>query len=138
MMKKRLLLSVLVASLFITSALSLNSCKKNDSNADSTPSVVTYVTMDRDDYYFLCPYCEQPVYPIGESDDHWHWFGFGSESPDHYNFDTDDCLSAYVGPFCPYAAEGRRHKHRITYILHGNDGGIHNTWHVGGGGGSGN
>lgn len=136
MMKKRLLLSILAACMCVTFALTLNSCKKNkDTNADDVPTVVTEIPIDRDDYSFECPYCHNLVFPNGDTDAHWHWFGFGTAAPDGYAFDDDDCLAAYVGNFCPYAAEHRKHKHRIVYILHGNDGGIHNTWHVGGGGG---
>ena len=140
MMKKRLLLSILVTSMFFTSALSLSSCTKSDNKVDSIPTVVTVVPIDREDppYYFECPYCHELVLPNDPGlEKHTHWFGFGPTSPDPY-YDTDDCLSAYVGPFCPYAAEGRKHRHLITYELHGANGGVHNTWHIGGGGGSGN
>lgn len=149
MMKKRLLLSILVASMFITSAVSLSSCKKESNKTDSVPTVVSYVPVDRDhDYthWYQCPYCPAVLYPLIagtfdpdnllEGEYHEHVF---SPHPEPGELYVDKCLDGDLpGNYCPYAEEGRFHRHRIVYILSGPDGGIHNTWHVGGAGGSGN
>ena len=74
--------------------------------------------------------------------DHWHEFipdGHGGCGWAMYDSDGNfeayqDCSIPNNPNYCPYASEGRYHRHHVYYILHGDDGGYHNQWHVGGGG----
>ena len=137
-MKRNLLLSFLVASMLLTSALSLNSCKKNDTNAniDGVPTVETIVPL-RDDFFFECPYCHDHIL----SGDMGHLHHFVPNGSSWIMLDADSVFMENRGceipenpNYCPYAAQHRFHRHHIYYILHGPDGGYHNLWHVGGGG----
>lgn len=143
-MKKRLLKLLLVGGLVISSVIGLNSCKKNnEANEDlkSMPTIETTVAGDRE-YGFYCPYCGTTIIVPNVSnpeDEHWHLFGaiYGHDE----GFAVDDCERAYNLPsgyhICPYAVEGRPHRHRIIFELEGGvgpNGQITNSWHVGGGG----
>ena len=137
MMKRNSLLSFLTLSLLLTSAVSFNSCKKNDTNLDgSIPTIETLVPL-RADFTFVCPYCPLLLH---DGDSHWHEFIPTPENSSGWQMVTDgvseDCSCNIPGNpnYCPYYQEGRRHRHHVYYHLHGDDGGYHNHWHVGGGG----
>ena len=142
MMKKKLLLCSLVASLMITSVLVFNSCDKDKENDEMVPTVDNVIVIDRDEdlpLYYICPYCGDTLPPIvapytDYNPSHIHWFLGPNDS-------LQDCTLPNNTNFCRYLQEGRRHRHRIRYFREshdGYDGGIYNQWHVGGYGSGGN
>lgn len=137
---KKLVMTFLVASLFVTTALSLSSCKKTDTNASDNDDgwvPTTYIIADDEPgregaEYVICYFCHDTIWkcydnPPYENDcffcpthSHIEWF-----DPD------DDCYDPYQTGTCEYRFV-RRHKHVITYTPR-----YHwQSWHVGGGAGS--
>ena len=148
---KRFIMTFLVAGLMITSALSLSSCKKTDTNASANgwiPTTFDFVGRDnglsRAVGDAVCPYdsvivnyCnhgvlwwsydehgEQIVCPLGPWDP--------VDRPNgHYH---EHCFRAYedctppgqTTYICPNA--GRNHRHLVVYWQQGWD----NHWHLGG------
>ena len=137
MMKKKLLLGVLVASVLITSALCLNACKKN-SDEEVVPTEVT--VMRGSIHYAICAhctdtlwdrnwYCLEPLGPHWPMDDprvfHIHEYQIG-----------DQCALVTNGGWCRYNL--MHHRHEIFYEIDPINGNDHyqDDWiHIGGGGG---
>ena len=127
MMKKRVLMPLLVASMMVASVVSLNSCKKdqeqqekaslenvrtsfNDVNA---PFVETVYRTDKEGTYKVCPYCGDTLRPNVYQ--HWHAFGtppadfdyslfYGPNvpHPELEPFGVADCLNG-LDDACPYS-----------------------------------
>jgi len=144
---KKFIMIFLVAGLMITSALSLSSCKKTDTNASEeewVPTTITVVTNDnpfsRDEPTMNCYYCTArvalcnhgvqwnngEVCPLGAWD--------ATENPNgHYHEHkfsaTRNCRpEGYTTQWgCPYNMV-RKHRHLVIYWQTGYD----NHWHLGG------
>ena len=153
---KKLVMSFLVASLFVTTALSLGSCKKTDTNENANteefiPTVYDYIIYDEDqntskdddDVWIDCYYCTQnfPNHYEGnrlyKCDDNPPFvdeaFYCEEHSHIHYFDDTQDCTPpGQTHPyFCEYKGL-RKHRHILTYTSRY----FFNGWHIGGGAGS--
>ena len=143
-------MTFLVAGLMITSAISLSSCSKTDTDTDANakewiPTTFDFVTnngLTRDDTTAICPYCPKPVAKCDHGIDWRHGevcdlgaYDSISNTGGHYH---DHCFNA-TGPnsncipagqpddFCPH--KGRKHRHVVVYWT----GGFWNGWHLGGG-----
>jgi len=152
---KKLVMTFLVASLLVTTALSLSSCKKTDTNENANteefiPTVYDYIIYDenqnpsKDDGIWIdCYYCTQgfpPQYPGNRlyKCDHnppyiYEAFYCAEHSHEHYFEATDDCTPpGQTQPyFCEYKGL-RKHRHILTYTSRY----FFNGWHIGGGAGS--
>ena len=158
---KKLIMSFLVASLLVTTALSLSSCKKTDTNENANteefiPTVYDVITVedaqnlsngrDGDGEYIDCYYCpnfihpDSTAYPLNRlyrCDDNPPFvneaFYCSTHSHVHYFDVTDDCTPpGQTEPyFCVYNGL-RKHYHILTYTHRY----FFNGWHVGGGAGS--
>lgn len=123
---KKFIMTFLVAGLMITSVLSLNSCKKTDTNANAdkewVPTFDDFITDEEiqnegttRDSYVECYYCgfhipacpDDPPYEnhchLCLTHSHIHWFNA-----------EDNCYSPNQVGECPYKFV-RRHMHVITY-----------------------
>ena len=136
MMKKRLLLSIFVASVFAVSALSLNSCNKNkvESN-DEVPTVVTLLRDSSD--WARCNHCTDKVWDRG-------WYCLNPAGPQWDTLDPrvyhvheyqagDSCMLEIIGKHCRY--NKLHHKHILWYTTHWVNGQDHvqDDWiHIGG------
>lgn len=136
MMKKRLLLSIFVASVFAVSALSLNSCNKNkvESN-DEVPTVVTLLRDSSD--WARCNHCTDKVWDRG-------WYCLNPAGPQWDTLDPrvyhvheyqvgDTCmLETYPGGRCKYNL--KHHVHVIWYqVIPGANDHYEDNWiHLGG------
>lgn len=132
---KKLILSFLVAGLMITSALSLNSCKKKDTNTNNEgwiPTTYSIIedTPDREGGFFvICYFCNDTIW---RCDDNPPYIDECFYCPTHSHiewFEADeDCYDPYQTGECVYKFV-RKHRHVITYTPH-----FHwQSWHVGGG-----
>lgn len=136
MTKKRLLLCMLVASVFITSALCLNACKKN-SDGDVVPTEVTILRGQG--HSAQCGHCGDTVWDR-------NWYCIDPEGPQWDLYDSrvfhlheylvgDTCALVKKGGWCRYNL--RHHRHEVYFEV-GADGKDHyqDDWiHIGGGGG---
>lgn len=135
---KKLILSLFVAGLMITSAWSLNSCKKANTNSNAnneewiptTYSVITEEEPEREGAdYVICYFCQDTIWkcldnvPYVEecfycpTHSHIEWFEADEDCYDPYQ--TGECEYKFV----------RRHRHIITYTPR-----FHwHSWHIGGG-----
>jgi len=122
MMKKGLLMSFLMASLVLTTAICLSSCKKNESNKDIPTSVET-ITPEDGGLRAVCPHCHQHIY-VGDAH--------------HYHEYAVDSLCGY-GIYCEWY--GRHHSHEVwvSETLDPNTNTLIDHYeHLGGGGEGGN
>ena len=127
MMKKKLLLCTLVASVFITSALCLNACKKN-ADGEAVPTEVT--VMRGANHYAVCAHCSEKLW------DRNYWgpiVGWDDDSVFHiHEYQVSDpCHLQH----CRY--NGMHHKHEVYYLVYpGGADHYQDDWiHIGGGGG---
>ena len=137
-------MAFLVAGLMITSVLSLNSCKKTDTNANvdneewipTFDEFITYEEIQDEgtrDSYVECYYCgfhipacpDDPPY-----ENHCHFCA--THSHVHWFEPEDDCYSPNQVGECPYKFV-RRHRHVITYAPL--SGFYWHSFHAGGAGG---
>lgn len=146
---KKFIISIFVASLMITSALSLSSCNKKDTNSNKEewiPTTVDFVTSGtKDPDVAVCPYCNGPVNLCDHGILWWNYPGGGDiqticpfgaydsvTNPDgHYHehcFTADqDCTPpGQPNYICP--RQGRYHRHIVVLWQQGWD----NHWHLGG------
>ena len=143
-------MTFLVAGLMITSAISLSSCSKTDTDTDANakewvPTTFDFVTnngLTRNDTVANCPYCEYdvkwcnhgidwdnhevcdlgPFDPVDNPNGHYHDHCFDATGP------NSNCTPAgQPSTFCPH--KGRKHRHVIIFWTSGN----YNKWHLGGG-----
>ena len=136
-MKKKLLLSIFVASLFVTSALCLNACKK-DADGDIVPTEVTILRGATDsamcihcnrilhDRYY---YCYDPAGPHMHPEDPYVFHR-------HEYMEGDTCRLVQLGYICKY--NRRHHKHEVYYMVNpvSHEDHYQDDWiHIGGGGG---
>lgn len=151
---KKLVMTFMVASLLVSTALSLSSCKKTDTNenantAEFIPTVYDYIfyedidSSSREDIWIDCYYCTQgfpPQYPGNRLYKCDHSLTFENQafwcdvhSHEHYFTATQDCTPpGQTEPyFCEYNGL-REHRHILTYTSRW----FFNGWHVGGGAGS--
>ena len=130
MTKKKLLLSIFVASLVVTSALALNACKKNaEGSGDVIPTVIT--ELRGAEHWSACAHCTDSIW------DFTYWapiVGPDSDSVKHVHEYAEGSACALT--HCRY--DGRHHMHIVTYTIDpitGEDN-YHDQWiHIGGGGG---
>ena len=140
---KKFIMTFLVAGLMITSVLSLNSCKKTDTNANAdkewVPTFDEFITYEEiqdegtRDSYVECYYCgfhipacpDDPPY-----ENHCHFCA--THSHIHWFEPEDDCYSPNQVGECPYKFV-RRHRHVITYAPL--SGFYWHSFHAGGAGG---
>lgn len=141
---KKFIMAFLVAGLMITSVLSLNSCKKTDTNANvdneewipTFDEFITYEEIQDEgtrDSYVECYYCgfhipacpDDPPY-----ENHCHFCA--THSHVHWFEPEDDCYSPNQVGECPYKFV-RRHRHVITYAPL--SGFYWHSFHAGGAGG---
>lgn len=133
MMKKKVLMPLLMAGMMVVSAMSLNSCKKNQEQQSQSLDDVYYGMNipvveenigDRDDpnqFEYQCPYCPIILHP---GDVHWHAFGAGYE-PDYITyefpagepFDVDACLAGLSDRACPYSGCLEGNETAIQYLM---------------------
>ena len=141
---KKFIMAFLVAGLMITSVLSLNSCKKTDTNANvdneewipTFDEFITYEEIQDEgtrDSYVECYYCGFHI-PACPDDppyvDHCHFCATHSHIHD---FEPgDNCYSPNQVGECPYKFV-RRHRHVITYAPL--SGFYWHSFHAGGAGG---
>ena len=139
MMKKKLLLGALVASVFITSALCLNACKKN-SDEDVIPTEVT--VMRGANHFAVCAHCYDSINVLWDR----NWYCNNPEGP-HWALDDprvmhvheymvgDECALVTHGGWCRY--NKRHHMHKVYYEIKDNgEDHYQDDWiHIGGGGG---
>lgn len=122
-MKKRLLMPFLVAGMIVVSALSLDSCKKNQDSgkevfdSGEAPMVEAVVYGDRDLEY-ICPYCGESIAP--NTTDHWH--AFGTPRPDcSYSgptpYDVDYCTIDLSHGACPYSGKYQHDENAIAWMM---------------------
>ena len=136
MMKKRLLLSIFVASLFVTFVWGLNSCKKN-TEEDAVPTEVTQLRGQG--HYAVCAHCNKKLW------DYIYYYVEYHEG-EHYPIDSvfhiheyqygDTCALTLHGGYCRY--DGKHHRHEVYYLVDTISGKDHyqDDWiHIGGGGG---
>lgn len=141
---KKFIMAFLVAGLMITSVLSLNSCKKTDTNANvdneewipTFDEFITYEEIQDEetrDSYVECYYCGFHI-PACPDDppyvDHCHFCA--THSHVHWFEPEDDCYSPNQVGECPYKFV-RRHRHVITYAPL--SGFYWHSFHAGGAGG---
>jgi hypothetical protein len=141
---KKFIMTFLVAGLVITSVLSLNSCKKTDTNANVdneewVPTFDEFITYEEiqdegtRDSYVECYYCGFHI-PACPDDppyvDHCHFCA--THSHVHWFEPEDDCYSPNQVGECPYKFV-RRHRHVITYAPL--SGFYWHSFHAGGAGG---
>ena len=132
MMKKRLLLCALAASVIITSALCLNACKKN-SDGDTVPTELT--VMRGANHYAQCAHCDSLLW------DRNYWgpiVGWYNDSVFHvHEYQINQpCALTLHGGYCRY--DSLHHRHEVYYLVDPNNGYDHyqDDWiHIGGGGG---
>lgn len=154
---KKLVMTFLVASLFITTVLSLSSCKKTDTNGttiESIPVVYDYITeddiqnfsKDGDGEWIDCYYCpgflhpDSTAYPLGRlyrCNDNPPFVNeaFYCRQHSHVHFFEADENCTPPGHTTPYYCiyKGfRKHYHILTYTPRY----FFNGWHIGGGAGS--
>ena len=129
MTKKKLLLSIFVASLFVTSTLALNACKKNAEGSDVIPTVVTELRGAAD--WSACAHCTDKIWDFN------YWAPIvGSESDSVRHVHEYPAGSNCALTHCRY--DGRHHMHVVTYRIDPETGNDHyqDDWiHIGGGGG---
>ena len=132
MMKKRLLLSIFVACLFVTFALGLSACKKS---ADEVPAELT--VLRGQGHYAVCAHCGKNLW------DYNYYYAEYHEG-EHYPLDSvfhvheyqygDTCALVLHGGFCRYNL--KHHRHEVLYYTEGLKDHYEDNWiHIGGGGG---
>lgn len=133
---KNFLKNFLVASLMITAAVSISSCKKTETNGSWVPT--TYDLIDtkgvqhssKDIPFADCVYCDDPVYMCDHGIDYLHNDTICLEHNHIHWFEAnDDCMpQGQATPYyCVYNGV-RKHRHIIIYFPPG----YHNDWHIGG------
>ena len=132
---KRFIMTFLVASLMITSALSLSSCKKKDTDASTKEWIPVVCNIIDNDSPLVrsgaeCPYCSNP---IAQCPDDPQWIDRAFYCPAHSHVHvfeaTDNCLIPSF-PSCRYHGV-RKHYHILTWTT--DSWNWHGT-HSGGGG----
>lgn len=148
---KKFIMTFLVAGLMITSAFSLSSCKKTNTNASAEewiPTTFDFVGKDnsllRDGVPGNCPYCTLAVNPCNHGVLWWSYDEHGQQivcplgaydpvtNPsghyhDHCFSATDNCAPADQ-PNYVCLHQGRKHRHVVVLWQQGWD----NHWHLGG------
>lgn len=142
---KKFIMTFLVAGLMITSALSLSSCKKTDTNASEEEWVPTTYDLIMNDNPLTrvgnadCPYCDDDVLPCNHGV---NWRNdevcpLGPYDPvcnptghyhDHSFTADDDCTPPNNPEYQCFWKKVRKHRHVVVYW----QGGWWNNWHLGG------
>ena len=140
---KKLVMTFLVVSLFVTTALSLSSCKKTDTASTdkewvpSTDDFVTYEVVPDDETgirsYVECYYCGYHIPACPDDPPYINKCHFCPEHSHVHWFEADeDCYSPYQIGQCQYKFV-RRHRLVITYAPL--SGYYWHSFHAGGAGG---
>lgn len=131
-MKKKILLSVLVVSVFVTAAIALNACKKNDN------AVPTEVTVLRGvGNYAICAHCGKKLWDKIYYYDEINSVHYPIDSVFHiheYQYGDTCALERYPNGYCRYNL--KHHRHEVYYLVYpnGNDHYQDDWIHIGGGG----